>query len=171
MATTTKLKTCSVCGQTRGKYQYDPAFDRKVRECEFKNMADLNAHMQYAHPTEWQARQNKALQTRKDNQQRKAQEAADAKARMVSASQRVVRKWTSGYDMALDYEFAYIYERELARVPTPAALQVIEALEYAIKAAQERLEAAKADAWETGSPVTEAQVQVARSAGMPVEGQ
>jgi hypothetical protein len=127
------------------------------------------AHLKAEHPSPGQ----KAANTRRRNEEAKDKLAAEAKARMAAASEWVIERThymgpsaPYGYDMKLTYQVeANEYRLGHYRRPTVNGLKDIEYCEQEVARAQRALEYAISTAWETGAPVTEAEVLAARAAG------
>lgn len=138
--TNTTTVTCPKCSKTLNSY------------------STLFQHNRVEHPTPGQ----KAADTRRRNQEAKAQRRAEAEARMEAASKPVLRRgdnflrWTYQADTNTYRPY---------RTITPGALTRIQACEAAIESARASLAREMAEAWEHGTPVTQAEIDVARAAG------
>ena len=127
-------------------------------------------HKRLVHYEEYKASKAQARITRAANLRAEADLKAQAKQRMEAASEQLVGKETWGgpdhttYAMLLTYRAEPFYA-SIYRHPTPEALDAIRDAEAQLEAARRRLEGEKRNAWESGSPVTEAEIQAARAAG------
>ena len=181
-----KPLTCGICRQDHGEYERlvysyaegsGPGVPFGTTTGPFHDHDILTRHKRLVHYEEYKAAKAQARITRAANLRAEADLKAQTKARMEAASERLVEvNWPSttiemfqkhGIEHKVEYRMVPTYQAEpkLARRPSQTALADIAEAERHIRTWQAELERCKADAWESGSPVTEAEIQAARAAG------
>ena len=164
-----KPLTCGICHQDHGEYISAYNFGKTTPPTSgpFHDADILARHKRLVHYEEYKAAKAQARITRAANLRAEADLKAQAEQRMEAASEKLILHWTHHGDRygVLASCYAEMYGLDRIRRPSPEDLAEIERRELVLAEAQRSVELAKQYAWESGAPVTEAEIQAARAAG------
>jgi hypothetical protein len=171
-----KLLTCKHCGHNRGIIRHSQ-WDSTIQNGPFRDHDDLRDHVKLAHPDVIKERAAKSRATRQRNEQAANDEAAQRKARQQAASKPVVEAMyppshitdtaNTPYALTQSYSLELTYQGSVrtSRYPNSGAVTRIHACMAAIESAKASLARELQNAWETGTPVPQEDIDAANAAG------